>query len=142
MCKLLGKYDKRSFTGYKIVAVVTRKSGRKEYYSPFMGNRYVQGKRVEPVEKQNRMIAINDEILTSSLFAGTMSGRTSVFTELKDAQDEFKFLKTRNKCIKRRFVLSLVKAKVSDDMLFGEYFVGATYPIVAGRRIRILEVVK
>ena len=132
MCDLHRNIDKESFVGYKLVAeeIETGKN-----YSLAMGFCYDDYDRIPIIEKQKRLTTGFVDDLLYRFFVKEMKGRTSVYKDFEDANYNFLDMKLTYS-MSPGFKLKLKKAKVSIDLMGGDYGV---FPIISGRKIEFLE---
>lgn len=118
MCKIKGKYEGETFTGYKCVS---KRNGR--YYSYWTGVEYVVGK-VKSRNVDNTGFCKQTGMLVS--FNKSMKGYTGVFVELLDA--------IREKC---SLANCIIRMTISGDLKLAEYIYDGD--IVIGKEILSIE---
>ena len=137
MCELTKNYDKKTFTGYKIVA---RYKGRKSLYSVAMGIKYPQdGDVIVPktLEQSRMSTYFTSIILKSPAFHSEMVGRTAAFRKLFDVRHFFRSI-VGYKRLDRVF-LEIWKVRLSKDLMTGIY---CGNHVVAGKHIKFLKRIK
>lgn len=139
MCNLQVHMDNdESIEGYKIVAK-NRKTGK--YYSLAMGFEYNEDEDVPVVQDQFRIgTYFVDDILKSTNYRIDMRGRSAIFLHPKDARDVYIEMKGYLQRYEQIYVLCLVEATVSKDIMSGTYGI-LDRAVCAGKRIAIGRII-
>ena len=137
MCDLSKVSTEKKIKGFKIVA---RKPNGKRYYSIAIGFKYPLDGHIPVARDQHKICTrFRDGILSknSELRRKNMLGRTTIFLDLEDARKDYNFHINKET---EGYILTIVYAEISIDIMEGYYNARDFYPkVAAGRHIHFIE---